>query len=161
METGSTHRHLVWALVSLGLATPAANATDTPIQIPTQGFVRDNAGELVAEGVFAGTFAPYARAEGVEPLPTSSWPHKRTRCDATPTGYLRVWSEVLAANLGSVTSLGANVLAEASPPWLGLSVEGEPEPPRRSLGAIARASESYVAATRGGALVAERGNARG
>ena len=126
----------VLLLSMLFVASPAAAASTLPIQ----GVVRDNAAALVTDGAFAMSFALYSAADAETPLWTEAWPPGAESCDPDPgPGCVTVSGGVFTVLLGTYEALVPETLASADQLYLGITVEAEPELPRRPLGAAARA----------------------
>ena len=113
------------------LALPAAQAV--PLELPVQGVIRDNAGQPVVEGIYEMTFTIYAGAETEEPL----W--SETKPVEAQGGQFRL-------NLGTQTPLSLALFSASGGLWLGVSVEGEPELPRRPMGSTPYALQAARAA---------------
>lgn len=132
--------------VSLWLAAPALASSTLPVQ----GVVRDNAGALIADGAFAMTFALYASADAEAPLWLEEWPPGATTCASDPApGCVQVEAGVFTVLLGTSEPLAVATLIGVDQLYLGISVEGEPELPRRPLGAAARAITTAYAEVAG------------
>ncbi|MEC9071360.1 MAG: hypothetical protein VX938_03235, partial [Myxococcota bacterium] len=101
--------------------------------LPTQGVVRDNANVVVHQAVFGATFRLYDSPDAEEALWTEFWPPAGQTCAASPQSCLQVSRGVFQVNLGSHTPLTSEIFSSGGL-WLGLSVESEPELPRRPLG---------------------------
>lgn len=129
--------------LALALATPAAAAP--PPVMPLQGVLRDNAGLPVAEGTFAVTFALYAEPSGGAPLWTESWPPAGQSCAGAPEGCLVVQGGTFHVMLGAHTPLDPALFAAEPQLWLGMTVESDPELPRRPLGSAAYALHAATA----------------
>ncbi|MDP6942834.1 MAG: fibrinogen-like YCDxxxxGGGW domain-containing protein [Myxococcota bacterium] len=117
-----------------------------PMMTPLQGVLRDNAGTLVGQGAFAVEFALYDAPEALNPIWTESWPPGGGDCVDEPAGCVPVHGGVFRVALGTHSPLTVSLFA-AGPLWLGVSVEGEPELPRRALGSSPYAT--YAAAAGG------------
>ena len=116
----TTTRHtLLAATLALLLCAPMALAM--PLEMPLQGVLRDNAGAPVAEGEFEMTFRLYPSAEAE----TASW--TEVRQVVVQGGQFRL-------NLGVDTALDPSLFALSGTLWLGVTVEAEPELPRRPMG---------------------------
>ncbi|MGB0590305.1 MAG: hypothetical protein ACPGU1_11545 [Myxococcota bacterium] len=113
-------KHTLLPLLLCGVIAPFVSAA-VPLQMPLQGVLRDNAGAPVVEGEFEMTFSIYAEAESEE----SVW--TETRMVTAQGGQFRL-------NLGTETPLSASIFAASGALWLGVTVEGEPELPRRPMG---------------------------
>ena len=136
-------------LVAMTLASPAA--AEAPFQMPLQGVLRDNAGMPVAEGSFAVTFALYTDETGGAPVWMESWPASGT-CAGGADGCLAVTNGAFHALLGSHTPMDPGIFAATPVLWLGMTVESDPELPRRRVGAT---GYSMFAAHAGSATSAE------
>ena len=113
-------RLLISSICAASLLTSSL-AFALPLEMPLQGVLRDNAGAPVAEGTFEMTFAIYADAESDEALWTE------VRQVTAQGGQFRI-------NLGAESPLDPSIFAASGALWLGVSVEGEPELPRRPMG---------------------------
>lgn len=134
---------VVAATLSGRLAQPARAAAGT---VPVQGVVRDHTGTPVAEGAFRMTFRLYEGAEAETALWSESHPpDESVDCSASPEACVAVRDGVFTARLGSTAEDGeggptlAEVVRSHESLWLGVSVEGEPELPRRPLDSAGRA----------------------
>ena len=125
-------RKAILALI-LTLFTLPALAT-VPLRVPLQGVIRDNAGVTVVEDVFSVTFSLYDGPEAVDPVWTESWPADGVSCEDEPSACVHVVEGRFRVALGAHAPLEIGVLQAADGLWLGMSVEGEPELPRRPLG---------------------------
>lgn len=129
---------------------PAAPArADVPFMMPMQGVLRDNAGMPVAEGTFAVTFSLYGTEAGGAPVWTESWPPSGS-CADVPEQCLAVKGGAFHVLLGSHSPLDPAVFAQAPSLWLGMTVESDPELPRRRIGATAYALRAASADVAGG-----------
>jgi hypothetical protein len=115
-----TLKRTLLTVLMLGVIAPLVSAA-VPLQMPLQGVLRDNAGAPVVEGEFEMTFSIYADAESEE----SVW--TETRMVTAQGGQFRL-------NLGTETPLSASIFAASGALWIGVTVEGEPELPRRPMG---------------------------
>ena len=145
--------HRLTAAVALGLvaslAAPPVRA-DVPLMMPVQGVLRDNAGAPVAEGTFGITFSLYAAETGGDPVWSESWPPAGETCVNQPEHCVAVQSGVFHTLLGTFAPLDPTVFAAAPELWLGLTVETDPELPRRRLGSTAYALHAGSAKVAGG-----------
>lgn len=117
---------------------PAAHAT-SPL-LPIQGVVRDNAGALIDSGAFAMAFALYDTGGAETPVWSETWPPGSEACAPGPApGCVSIQDGVFTALLGTYVPLTAASIVGADQLYLGISVEGEPELPRRPLGVAGRA----------------------
>ncbi|MEC9073264.1 MAG: fibrinogen-like YCDxxxxGGGW domain-containing protein, partial [Myxococcota bacterium] len=98
-----------------------------------QGLLRDNAGTLVAEDVFGMTFALYPAADAQVPVWTETRPAEGQNCGQNPEACVQVLDGIFRVSLGAVEPLPVSVL-EGGSLWLGVTVETDPELPRRPLG---------------------------
>jgi hypothetical protein len=114
-------KRLLMSIVCVASLLTASLAFALPLEMPLQGVLRDNAGAPVAAGTFEMTFAIYADAESDEALWTE------VRQVTAQGGQFRV-------NLGVESPLDPSIFAASGALWLGVSVEGEPELPRRPMG---------------------------
>jgi len=103
-----------------------------PLEMPLQGVLRDNAGAPVAQGEFPMTFAIYAAADAADAL----W---------TETLGVTVQGGQFRLNLGTITPLSPTLFAASGALWLGITVESEPELPRRPMGTTPYAFQSASA----------------
>ena len=127
-------------LLAVSLIAAFAPLTLASTTLPIQGVVRDNAGEVIAQGAFAMTFALYADLADETPIWSESWPSGAAACAPDPApGCVVVESGAFTVLLGTTEPLASATLSAADQLYLGISVEGEPELPRRALGAAARA----------------------
>ena len=117
-----TLKYTLLTVLMLGVITPLVSAA-VPLQMPLQGVLRDNAGAPVVEGEFEMTFSIYADAEAA--IEDAVW--TETRMVTAQGGQFRL-------NLGTETPLSASIFAASGALWLGVTVEGEPELPRRPMG---------------------------
>jgi subtilisin-like proprotein convertase family protein len=115
-----THRSWIVCALALTLSAPVHAAV--PLQLPAQGVLRDNAGIPVLQGTFEMTFALYDSDDAEAPVWTETWPE------------VQVTGGTFRAMLGAETPLDSSIFAADGGLWLGVSVEGEPELPRRPLG---------------------------
>ena len=125
------------ALMTLGLSLVTTIAVAAPpAQIPLQGLLRDNAGAPVSEGAFEMTFSLYESADALDPV----WTETRGAADGASClddaeGCVAVKGGQFRIQLGAVSPLNSALFStSAGGLWLGVSVEGEPELPRRPLG---------------------------
>ncbi|MDP6943801.1 MAG: hypothetical protein QF464_06585, partial [Myxococcota bacterium] len=116
----------------LALSLPA-QAT-VPLQVPTQGVLRDNAGIPVLQGAFEMTFSIYGVGLDDTALWTETWTSDGDGCAVEPSGCVHVTAGAFRVNLGAVEPLSPALFASGGALWLGVSVEGEPELPWRPLG---------------------------
>lgn len=123
---------LLYCLGVAGFVVGGA-AIAAPPQTSVQGTLRDNAGILVSSDAFAMEFALYETSDGDAALWTESWPADGHDCVADPTGCVHVESGLFHVLLGSHTPLTPALLGAHPELFLGVSVEGEPELPRRRL----------------------------
>jgi len=130
---------------SLTCGVAAVALAVVPMMTPVQGVLRDNAGAMVGEGAFEITFALYDDADVKDPVWTESWPPGGGDCVVDPTGCVAVQGGVFHVTLGTHSPLTVSLFA-AGPLWLGVSVEGEPELPRRALGSTPYATYAGAAA---------------
>ncbi len=137
----TTRRMCVLWLVGC-VAAPAAMAI-TPTSMPMHGVLRDNAGTVVQQGEFAMVFTLYDAENVGNALWTESWP------------AVTVENGTFSVVLGSLNPISPVVFVGISEAWLGMSVEGEPELPRRPMGADAFAFVAGHAATADTASVAD------
>jgi len=122
-------RNLVLVL-ALACLAPAVSAA-VPAWVPVQGALKDNAGQPVLEGAFAMQVALYATADATVPLLEAAWPSDEgADCLVDATGCVIVKGGVFRIDL----PVDPDVFADGEA-WMGLSVEGEPELPRRRIGA--------------------------
>lgn len=134
--------------LALALALPASTALAAPPPVmPLQGVLRDNAGLPVAEGVFSVAFALYAAPSGGAALWTESWPPAGQTCAGSPESCLVVHGGSFHVMLGSHTPLDPALFAATPQLWLGMTVESDPELPRRPLGSAAYALHAATAGT--------------
>ncbi|GMV43869.1 MAG: hypothetical protein AMXMBFR64_55850 [Myxococcales bacterium] len=139
-----------WRPLATLLALIAAPALAAPPPVmPLQGVLRDNAGLPVAEGVFSVTFALYGQQVGGSPVWTESWPPAGQTCQGAPTSCLGVKDGTFHVLLGTHAPLDP-ALFSAAPLWLGMTVESDPELPRRPLGSTAYALHAATADAAGG-----------
>jgi len=122
-------RAILTTLAAL-LVAPAALAM--PMEMPIQGVLRDNAGTPVAQGEFPMTFAIYETADAADPLWTESL-------------GVTVAGGQFRLNLGTITPLEPLLFAASGALWLGITVESEPELPRRPMGTTPYAFQSASA----------------
>ena len=133
---------------SLLLLVSSLASAAVPLQMPVQGILRDNAGVPVAGGTFSVTFALYTAETGGDPVWQEAWPPAGESCAANPEHCVTVANGVFHALLGSIEPLGPGLFAV--PLWLGVTVETDPELPRRSLGSTAYAVEAAHAGVASG-----------
>jgi hypothetical protein len=107
-------------------------ALAVPLEMPLQGVLRDNAGQPVVEGSYEMTFAIYTDAEAEEALWTE------VRQVTAQGGHFRL-------NLGVETPLAPSLFLTSSALWIGVSVETDPELPRRPMGTTPFAFQSASA----------------
>jgi cysteine-rich repeat protein len=119
---------LAGALLFAGSTVLAA----VPLEMPLQGVVRDNAGNP-ATGDFSVSFGLYEAESGGDAL----W---------TETGDISALGGTFSTRLGATDALDPAVFAAGTTLWLGMSIEGEPELPRRALGTSAWAFHAETAA---------------
>jgi hypothetical protein len=136
------HRAIVSVLV-FALCAPVNAAV--PLEAPLQGTLRDNAGMPVIDGAFAVTFSLYAGAEDADAVWTESWASATGDCVADPAGCVMVTGGRFHVRLGAHTPLDGGLFAAHGALWLGVSVEGEPELPRRPLGSTPYARHAGAA----------------
>ena len=115
--------------------TNSEAAAGVPRFLPFQGMLRDGAGVPVAQGSLAVTFSLYDDASGAEKVWTESWPPDGHDCSAWSSGCVEVIGGVFSVNLGTHVPLAPDLFGTNSQLWLAMSVEGEPELPRRGVGA--------------------------
>ena len=139
---------LALSWLALALALPAGPAVAAPPPtMPLQGVLRDNAGLPVAEGTFAVGFALYANATGGAPVWQESWPPAGETCAASPESCVVVQGGSFHVMLGTHEPLAPAIFATTPQLWLGMTVESDPELPRRPLGSAAYALHAATAAT--------------
>ena len=126
------------------LAPPSTRAV--PLHLPTQGVITDNAGAPVADGAFAVTFTLYEESSGGVAVWEEQWPPGGGDCVNDPVGCVQVAGGLFSVELGTHVPLDTAFFASGQAQWLGLSVEGEPELPRRPLGSAAYALHAGSAA---------------
>ena len=129
------------------LVTSVAHAA-VPQKMPVQGILRDNAGVPVAGGTFSVTFALYSAETGGAPVWQEAWPPAGESCATHPEHCVSVADGVFHVELGALEPFGPGLFA--SPLWLGITVETDPELPRRSLGSTAYALEAAHAGVASG-----------
>ena len=117
----------------------------TPVSMPLQGVMHDNAGVPVIDGEFAVQFALYVEESGGDPVWSESWPPDGASCDAAPESCVKVSDGVFSLDLGTHVPLDAGVFALGAELWLGVAVETDPELPRRRLGSSAYAFHAATA----------------
>ena len=120
------------ALFLMVLMGAQAYAT-VPLMMPTQGVLRDNAGVPVAEDVFAMTFTLYTQQVDGDQVWQEEWPSAGNNCQEDPTGCVHVQDGIFSVMLGAHAPLTPQLFRTHGALWLGVSVEGEPELPRRPL----------------------------
>lgn len=131
----------IGAMVRVAVLLTAAPAPVVAETLPVQGVVRDNAGTPVPEGAFRMTFRLYAGANASDPVWKETHPSTEDDCEGadSDTQCVEVHQGVFTARLGATEPEGqpslTSLFAEHETLWLGVSVEGEPELPRRPLGA--------------------------
>jgi len=135
-------------MVVLGvlLAVGTAGAV-TPTSMPMHGVLHDNAGAVVQDGVFPMTFTLYDAASDGVVLWQEAWPGAGATCAEAPQKCVTVENGVFGVVLGTLTPISAAVFVGVSEAWLGIAVDGEPELPRRPMGADAFAFVAGHAAT--------------
>ena len=111
-------------LTALVLAPLVATAA-VPTTMPLHGVLRDQAGVLVEQGTFEVTFTLYDGETSDSVIWSETWPE------------LAVNGGAFSVVLGSVVPLTPNVFVDVAEAWMGISVAGEPELPRRPMGADA------------------------
>jgi subtilisin-like proprotein convertase family protein len=122
------------AALSFALASSTALGA-IPLLMPVQGVMRDNAGNPAGAGSYAVVFALYPSQTAAIPVWSEPWPPSGGACSAGATGCLEVAEGgVFTVYLGTHLPLDPSLFS-AGPTWLGMAVEGEPELPRRPLGA--------------------------
>ena len=121
-------RVIAWLLSVLWVATAWA----VPPLMPTQGVLRDQAGNLAADGVYAVTFALYAAPTGGDPV----WVEPRE---------VTVSAGVFETRLGEGVALVPSDFAAHPALWLEATVAGDPPLPRWPLGSSAYALHSVSA----------------
>lgn len=122
---------VVVAIAALGLA--GASVAAVPLLLPVQGVLQDGAGALVADGTFEVTFSLYAGETAETAVWSETWPPAGETCDGAPETCVQLSGGVFNVMLGSHIALSQETMALGQL-WLGTSVEGEPELPRRVLG---------------------------
>lgn len=129
------------------LMTPLVATATVPLQTPIQGVLRDNAGVPVVEDIFEVTFALYDSPVAENPLWTETWPPEGSDCVTTPESCVHVQAGVFQLSLGTHTPLSPGLFSSDAPLWLGMTVETDPELPRRPLGSAPFAVHAGSAAT--------------
>ncbi|MDP6944281.1 MAG: hypothetical protein QF464_09035, partial [Myxococcota bacterium] len=119
-------------LLVLAALLLAPTAVAMPLEMPLQGVLRDNAGAPVAADTFEMTFNLYESADAADALWTE------TRDVTVQGGQFRL-------NLGTDTPLDPSLFAASGALWLGVTVETDPELPRRPMGTTPYAFQSASA----------------
>ena len=113
------------------LLTAGPSVADVPLEMPIQGVLRDNAGNLT-DGTFDVTFALY----DVEEDGASLW---------SETVPVTVSAGIFSARLGTVEALDPALFAASPGLFLGMAVDADPELPRRPLGTTGYAFQASSA----------------
>ena len=122
--SGSFLRRLIGvaALLTSALALPAFAAVPTLIQV--EGALRSVGGGAVSDGSYKVTFALYKDALGGTPV----WSEKGV--------VLGVQGGTFSYLLGSTEPIKQDTLAGLPQVWFSVTVEGDPELPRRPLASV-------------------------
>ena len=126
-----TRKAILLSTLGALLLTAGPSLADVPWEMPVQGVLRDNAGNLT-DGTFDVTFALYDVAEDGDAL----W---------SETVSVTVTSGVFASRLGTGEVLDPALFASSPGLWLGMAVDGDPELPRRPLGTTGYAFQASSA----------------
>ncbi|MEC9072763.1 MAG: hypothetical protein VX938_10305, partial [Myxococcota bacterium] len=141
-------RVLFWTTTAALMFFSGLASAAVPLELPVQGVLRDNAGLPVAEDVFEMTFALYDGPDAVAPVWTEARvPADGESCVTTPEACVHVTGGVFHVNLGSGEPLGLEILKANPGLWLGVTVETDPELPRRPLGSAPYARHAQDAAS--------------
>ena len=94
-----TYVSTVGAVLLVALVSVESRAA-VPLLMPTQGVLRDNAGQPVGGESFEMTFAIYDLAADGDPVWTETWPPGGADCVAEPAGCVPVTGGVFSLMLG-------------------------------------------------------------
>ena len=131
--SGPHYARLALAAASLLVIAASAQA-DVPGSIPTQGALRDAAGNLAPDGQYMADFAIFDAPEDGGAM----WSEKQT---------INVLHGIFHVRLGAKESLSPTIFADGGNRWVEVAVEGEPPLPRWPVGSAAYSFRAANAAT--------------